>query len=192
MKGTVMKQLMLVIVCVAAAVMLGCVPSLQPLYSEKDPILLAPLAGTWVSENGKEKFTFKADEQEIKYEVTCTDEEGGTGKLEARLLRLGKHLFLDTTVSDLPEVKCAYPKCHLLPVHLFTKITIEGDVLRYATLDFGWIKKGIEQKKITLRHEAMKDMTFLTASTKELQEFVRAHADEKDAFQDSKELRRKK
>jgi hypothetical protein len=192
MKGTVMKQLMLVIVCAVAAVMLGCVPSLQPLYSDKDPILLAPLAGTWVAENGKEKFTFKADEQEVKYEVTCTDEEGGTGKLEARLLRLGKHLFLDTTVSDLPEVKCAYPKCHLLPVHLFTKITIEGDKLSYATLSFDWIKKCLDQKKLTLRHEAMKDMTFLTASTKELQEFVRAHADEKEAFQEPKELRRKK
>ena len=187
-----MKQWMLAAVCAVAAVMLGCVPSLHPLYLEKDPILLAPLAGTWVSENGKEKFTFKANEQETKYEVTCTDEEGGTGKLEARLLRLGKHLFLDTSVDDLPEVKCAYPKCHLLPVHLFTKIEIEGDVLRYATLSFDWIKKGIEQKKITLRHEITKDMTFLTASTKELQEFVRAHADEKDAFQEPKELRRKK
>lgn len=187
-----MKQLVLVIVCTVAAVMLGCVPSLQPLYLDKDPILLAPLAGTWVSESGKEKFTFKVNEQEIKYEATCTDEEGGTGKLEARLLRLGKHTFLDTTVSDLPEVKCAYPKCHLLPVHLFTKITIEGDVLRYATLDFGWIKNGIEKKKLTLRHEAMKDMTFLTASTKELQEFVLAHADEKEVFQEPRTLRRQK
>ncbi|MCX6899735.1 MAG: hypothetical protein NT105_13680 [Verrucomicrobia bacterium] len=187
-----MRHLMLFLTCAVAAVMLGCVPSLQPLYSEKDSILLAPLAGTWVSEDGKEKFTFKADEQEIKYEVTCTDESGGTGKLEAHLLRLGKHLFLDTTVNDLPEIKCAYPKCHLLPVHLFTKISIEGDVLHYATLDYGWIKKGIEQKKITLRHEAMKDMTFLTASTKELQEFVLVHADEKDAFQTPKELHRKK
>ncbi|MBI5686460.1 MAG: hypothetical protein HZC54_15415 [Verrucomicrobia bacterium] len=187
-----MRQLMLLVTCAVAAVMLGCVPSLQPLYSEKDPILLASLAGTWVSADSKEKFIFKADEQEIKYEVTCTDQEGGTGKLEARLLRLGKHLFLDTTVSDLPEVKCAYPKCHLLPAHLFTKIEIEGDVLRYATLHFDWIKKGLEQKKITIRHEAVKDMTFLTASTKELQEFVLAHAGEKDAFQEPKELRRQK
>lgn len=187
-----MRHLMLFLTCAVAAVMLGCVPSLQPLYSEKDSILLAPLAGTWVSEDGKEKFTFKADEQEIKYEVACTDENGATGKLEARLLRLGKHLFLDTAVNDLPEVKHPYPKCHLLPVHLFTKITIEGDVLRYATLDFEWIKNGIEKKKITIRHEAMKDMTVLTASTKELQEFVSAHADEKDAFQTPKELRRKK
>ncbi len=187
-----MRHLMLLVTCAAAAVMLGCVPSLQPLYLEKDPILLGSLAGTWVSTDGKEKFTFKADEQEIKYEITCTDQEGGTGKLEARLLRLGKHLFLDTSVNDLPEVKCAYPKCHLLPVHRFTKISIEGDVLRYATLDFGWIKNGIEKKKITIRHEATKDMTFLTASTKELQEFIRAHADDKEAFQEPKELRRQK
>lgn len=186
-----MRQMMLFLTCVAAAVMLGCVPSLQPLYSEKDPILLAPLAGTWVSEDGKDKFTFKADEQEIKYEITCVSEKG-TGKIEAHLLRLGTDLFLDTTVDDLSEVKNDYPKFHLLPVHLFTKISIEGDVLRFATLDYGWIKKGIEQKKITLRHEKLKDMTLLTASTQELQEFIRAHADEKEAFQDPKELRRQK
>ena len=186
-----MRHLMLFLTCAVAAVMFGCVPSLQPLYYDKDSIVLAPLAGTWVSEDGKEKFTFKANEAEIKYEVTCVSEKG-TGKLEAHLLRIGKHLFLDTTVDDLPEVKNDYPKFHLLPVHLITKISIEGDVLRYATLNFDWIKKGIEQKKITIRHEAMKDMTFLTASTKELQEFVRAHADEKDAFQEPKELRRQK
>lgn len=186
-----MKQLMLVIVCAVAAVMFGCVPSLQTLYSEKDPILLAPLAGTWVSEDGKDKFTFKANEQEIKYEIICVDEKG-TGKLEARLLRIGKHLFLDTTVNDLPDVKNDYPKFHLLPAHLFTKVSIEGDVLRYATLHIEWLKKGIEQKKITLRHEAVDDMIVLTAPTKELQDFIRAHADEKDAFQEPKELRRKK
>ena len=104
-----MRQVMLFLTCAAAAVMLGCVPSLQPLYSEKDPILLAPLAGTWVSEDGKDKFTFKADEQDIKYDITCIGEKG-SGKLEARLLRLGKHLFLDTTVNDLPDTKSDYPQ----------------------------------------------------------------------------------
>ena len=186
-----MRHLMLFLTCAAAAVMLGCVPSLQPLYLEKDPILLGPLAGTWVSEDGREKFTFKADEKEIKYDITCVCEKG-TGRIEAHLLRLDKQLFLDTTVADLPEVLNEYPKFHLLPAHLFTKISIEGDVLRYATLNIEWIKKGIEQKKITLRHETVNDMTVLTAPTRELQEFIRAHAGEKDAFQEPKELRRKK
>ena len=186
-----MRQVMLFLTCATAAVMLGCVPSLQPLYSEKDPILLAPLAGTWVSEDGKDKFNFKANEQDIKYEITCIGEKG-SGKLEARLLRLGKHLFLDTTVNDLPDTKNDYPKFHLLPVHLFTKISIEGDVLRYATLNVEWLKKVIEQNRATIRHETVNDMIVLTAPTGELQEFIRAHADEKESFQDTKELHRQK
>ena len=186
-----MRQVMLFLTCAAAAVMLGCVPSLQPLYSEKDPILLAPLAGTWVSEDGKDKFTFKADEPNTKYDVTCVSEKG-TGLIEARLLRLGQQIFLDTTVNDLPDTKNEYPKFHLVPVHLFTKISIEGDVLRYTTLNMEWIKKGVEQNKLVIRHETVNDTVLLTASTKELQEFVRAHADEKDAFQEPKELHRQK
>ena len=35
-------------------------------------------------------------------------------------------------------------------------------------------------------------MIVLTAPTRELQEFIRAHADEKEAFQEPKELHRQK
>lgn len=186
-----MRHIMLFLTCITAAVMLGCVPSLQPLYSDKDPILLPALAGTWASEDGKDTFTFKADDQDRKYDITCVSEKG-TGRIEGRLLRLGQQLFLDTTVNDLPDTKSDYAKFHLLPVHLFTKISVEGDVLKYATLNIEWIKKGIDQNKLTIRHETTKDLIVLTASTPELQEFIRAHADDKDAFQETKVLRRQK
>ncbi len=186
-----MRQVLLFLTCVTAAAMLGCVPSLQPLYSDKDPILLPPLAGTWVSDDGKDKFTFKADDQDRKYDITCVSEKG-TGQIEARLLRLGGQLFLDTTVTDLPDTKSEYPKFHLLPVHLFTRISVEGDVLKYATLNIEWIKKGFDRNKLTLRHESTKDLIVLTAPTAELQDFIRAHADDKDAFQETKVLRRQK
>ncbi|MCX7824007.1 MAG: hypothetical protein N2689_00425, partial [Verrucomicrobiae bacterium] len=85
-----------------------------------------------------------------------------------------------------------FAKIHMLPVHLFTKISLEGDTLRYATLKFDWVKQLRVDKKLAVRHEVQEDMTILTASTEELQDFLRKHAADPDAFQPPTELKRKK
>lgn len=185
-----MKQAMLTAVCVVAAVMFGCVPSLQPLATEKERVFEPKLVGTWAKADGKLSLKFEKGDDNA-YKVVATDENGDASKLEAGLLRLGNDLFFDTTVDDV-DLKGDFAKFHLLPVHLFTKITLNGDTLTYATLNFDWLKKLREEKKLTIRHEVMNDMVVLTAPTKDLQEFLRKNANNTDAFQKPTELKRKK
>ncbi|MBI5396432.1 MAG: hypothetical protein HZA91_14150, partial [Verrucomicrobia bacterium] len=125
------------------------------------------------------------------YAIAATDEEGAASKLDGFLVRLGNDLFFDTTVKDV-DLKGNFAKFHLLPAHLFTKITLNGDTLSYATLNFDWIKKQNEAKKLALRHEVIEDIVVLTAPTKELQEFLRKNAGNADAFQKPTELKRRK
>ncbi len=191
MKGPAMKRMMLVAVCAAAAVMFGCVPSLQPLYTGKDLVFEPKLIGTWASADNKQALAFNKGSDDKSYEVLATDENGAVSKLDAHLVRLGNDLFFDTTVKDA-DLKGDFAKFHLLPAHLFTKITLSGDTLTYAALNFDWIKKQNEAKKLALRHEVIEATVVLTAPTKELREFLRKNAGTADAFQTPVEFKRKK
>jgi hypothetical protein len=190
MKGIAMKRMMLAAVCILAAAMPGCVPSLQPIATEKDLVFELNLLGTWVEADGKSSFKFQKAAAGKGYEVIATNKEGNASKLEARLVRLGNDLFFDTTVRDL-DLKGSFAAFHLLPAHLFTKITLSGDTLSYATLNYNWVEKLGGEKKLAIRHETVKDLIVLTASTTELQQFLREHASDKDAFQTPIELKRK-
>lgn len=184
-----MKRMMLAAVCAVAAVMFGCVPSLQPLATEKELVFEPKLIGSWVKPDSRLSLTFEKGDNNT-YKIVATDENGDAAKLTAGLVRLGNDLFFNTTVEDV-DLKGDFAKFHLLPVHLFTKITLAGDTLTYATLNFDWIKKLREENKLTIRHEVMNDMVVLTGATKELQEFLRKNAANTDAFQKPTELRRK-
>jgi len=181
---------MLAAVCAAAAVMFGCVPSLQPLATEEEWVVEPKLVGTWVTPDSQLSLTFeKADNN--TYTVVATEGKSHVTKLVAGLIRLDDNLFCDTTVKDV-DLQGDLAKFHLLPVHLFTKITLANDTLTYATLNFDWLKKLREERKLALRHEMMNDGIVLTAPTKELQEFLRKHAGHPDAFQPPTALNRKK
>lgn len=185
-----MKRLMLATVCAVAAVMFGCVPSLQPLATEKEWVFEPKLIGAWAKADSKVSLRFEKGDDNA-YKVIATDESGNPAKLTAGLARIGDTLFLDTTVEDV-DLKGDFAKFHLLPVHLFTKITLAGDTLTYAPLNFDWLKKLREENKLAIRHEVMNDLVVLTAPTKELQEFLRKNTGNADAFQKPVELKRKK
>ena len=187
-----MRKTMLAATAVIAAAMLGCIPSLHSLFTDKDLVVEPALAGTWTSDDGKTKFTFKPKSDSKAYELVCEEKEHGTATLEARVGRIGKHLIADTAITDYDNlgIKTDIAKFHLVPTRLFTRIAIEGDTLRYATLNVEWLKKGIEEKKLTIAHALVNDMLVLTATTADLQAFLAKHADDSGAFQEPHDLKR--
>ncbi|MEK7404375.1 MAG: hypothetical protein AAB225_04645 [Acidobacteriota bacterium] len=159
------------------------VRSLHPLYEDKDLVFEPGLLGTW-AEKDSETWTFGRSGVNA-YELVCTEEGKVTGRLDARLVRLGKHLFLDLYPKDVDE-------SFTVPAHVFVKVRIEGDVLHVAILDPGWLRDALAQGKVRIPHVRLKpDDVLLTASTAELQGFVREHAEDEKAFPPAK-LRRKR
>jgi hypothetical protein len=73
---------------------------------------------------------------------------------------------------------------HVIPAHSFIRISLEGHVLRLGFFDLEWLKKNIEENKVSIKHERRDDMIVLTASTKELQEFVLLHWEEAFKFEE--------
>lgn len=175
----------------------GCVPSLQPLYTEQDLVTDSRIEGLWLEEEnlmtGKAKSTwnFLKVTDKPAYEVIVT-RDGRSSRFSAHLVKLGDKMFMDTYPLEMNlENVNEYYKMHFIKGHIFAKISIdEKNVLRVATLNYNWFANQYKDGKITLPHEEVENQIILTGSILELQQFVKEHAD--DAFGEPIVLRRKR
>jgi hypothetical protein len=161
----------------------GPIPSLHPLYTEKDLVFDPPLVGRWIGadSDGHDTLTFwKSGEKSYR---TIFSEKSTTIKYTVHLVRLGSFLFFDALPSDSPEGG-------FLPTHSFYRIQLEGDILSVAYLDEDWLKRMIGQGEVDIRHELVDNTIVLTASTRDLQEFIVKYADDAKAFPDPGRFRR--
>ena len=172
-----------------ALIMAGCVPSLHPLFTEKELVFDPALVGTWGKEDGEERWVFTRS-GEKGYTVEYT-QDGELRKFEGHLVQLGKFRFLDLYPEDM-DIKNETYKFHFIPAHTFSRIWIEGDDLRVALMEGDWLKRMIDAKSVSIAHERMEDLIVLTAPTAKLQELVLKHAEDSEAFPNPGEWQRRK
>ena len=184
MRTTIMLTIFAMVLFMAA-----CVPSLHPLFTEKDLVFDPALVGTWAEAGENETWTFQRTGDKV-YELTYT-ERGVPSKFVAHLVELGKFRFLDL-YPDEPEIKNDFYKWHLIPAHSFSRIKIEGDAVQIAMLSDEWLKTMLDQKKTNINHERIDSSIVLTAPTKKLQEFVLKYVEDAKAFGDWSEMHRLK
>ena len=165
----------------------GCfVLSVHPLYFEKDLVFESGLLGTWgekTHEKDLSELWIFEKTGDKSYRLTIRDEEDGEGMFEAHLLKLGDHLFMDLYPEE-PETGSEFYNMHVIPAHSFMRVSLEGHVLRLGFFDLEWLEKNIEESKVSIKHERRDDTIVLTASTKELQQFVLKHFEEAFEFQE--------
>jgi len=182
-------------VAVAAVVLLlaGCVRTLHPLYTKKDLTFDPALVGVWEPRDPdkEERWDFrKAGEK--AYTLIHTDENDRKGKLEAHLLELEGHRFLDLS-ADEPEETNVLQALVLQPVHMFMKVESIEPRLKLVIMNPGWLEDHLEEHPDALKHEDPEEGPGLvTASTKELQKFVLKHLDNEEAWGDPLEFLRVK
>jgi len=185
-----MRRRQILLVFGMALLVAGCVvPSLHPLFTEKDLVFDPALVGTWAEEDQEETWIFLKSGDKA-YDLIHTA-QGLPVKYQAHLGRLGEFRFLDVYPRE-PEVKNDFYKLHLIPVHTFWRIWMEGDLLRIAMLDPDWLKNMIAQKKVKIAHERLENRILLTASTQKLQKFVLQYAEDVKAFPDPGKFHRRK
>lgn len=192
---TVYKKYLLPLLLVIAALAQGCVvTSVHPLYTEKDVVFDKALLGEWDGGDGDEKWLFREGKDKA-YHLIIFDEKQ-TMEFEVRLVRLGSGTFMDMTPGEKTLEKMTdsiFLLLHYVPVHSFSKITLEGDALHLGWgIDPDWFKVHVEKSaKPEVRFEKDdRDMYLLTDNTSALQRFVRKHADETGFFGETDTLRR--
>src|ERR1051326_507293 len=132
-----MKNLSLLLTATAIAALLlgGCfVPSVNPLYTEKDLIFDPGLVGTWSEGNEAERQVFAPDGEKA-YRWTAVDKES-TNIFRAHLVQLGKDRFMDALlVRTSDEWKgVGRPAVVVRPAHIFFKVQVTNDTLRLDAL----------------------------------------------------------
>jgi hypothetical protein len=178
----------------AAALLVACVPSVNPFYTAKDVVTDPRLAGTWVEAGKKDKattWTF-ATATNKAYAVTLKDDEGKSGKFEGHLFKLGKELFLDLTPTEFKfdDQQAGLVGCAVIPGHLLFRVKLEDSKFFLAVCKPDWTQQFLEKNPAAIAHRVMDGGVILTAETAALQKFVRQHLGKDELFGDFGEYQR--
>lgn len=184
-----MRRLIAVCLVVLAA---GCAPSLSPVYTEKDLVFEPGLLGTWSTEKPEDGTWMVEQKGGNAYTVRFT-EKGKTGACRGHLVRLGGMLVMDLFPEGAEyEGLGDLTKVHTVPTHTVNRIWIEGDTVRYATLDGDRLKDLSAAGELAIPHTQTDGKILLTARPAELQAFLVKHASDPKLFSGPVVLKRKK
>jgi len=177
------------------SIVTGCVPSLNPIFTEKDVIYDPALVGTWGTDDQKEKWVFSKSGDNA-YKLRQTDSEGAKAEFDVRLVRLGDYKFLDLIVTNMDEKDFrmnGWAAFSLIPAHLVLQVHEIGPKLKISAMNPDWVKEWLEKNPKSIEHRRLNDDRYIfTASTKDLQKFVLQHAESEGLFGGSHELERRK
>lgn len=155
------------------ALVAGCVPSLQPLYTPDTIVFEPALVGTWGQTNKEDRWEFtKAGADH--YKLIHTDKEKHTGEFTAYLVQVKAQRFLDLYPEDSDAKLNELFAMHLVAAHTFLWVPQCGAALELAMMSPDTVKKLLTEKPATVKHEKIKDGYLLTAAPKELQAFLAA------------------
>jgi len=184
----------------------SCLNTLHPIFTEKDLAYDPKLIGTWSTEKQgtKERVVISnlATENSVElpgnisaikqkgYFIAYQDEHGDTKQYIAFLARIGKHLYFDYYPASKKEDRKLdeFFGIHFVRMHTSYRVEILNDgSFELSQLDGSYVKSLIDEKKIRISYEtdAEDDIT-ITASTKELQQYLLKYGDESSAYESAK------
>lgn len=158
----------------AVAVVAGCVPTMQPVYTEQDLVFDPAIVGFWRQKDSVATWDFtQAGEKE--YQLVYTDNEGRTGRFIARVANVGGVRFLDLFPIKEDLRSNEFYKFHLMPIHTVYVVKQTTPNLQLAGFDLNWLDKYLAQNPDALQHTTYNGQRLITASTPELQAFLLEH-----------------
>jgi hypothetical protein len=184
-----MKMRRFLAVLILGAIALGCIPSIHPLYTDKDVIFDPALLGVWGGQDTIFSWEFYSDDS-TSYTLIYTD-DSASSSFTVHLVLLDEHLFMDL-YPDEPECGTEFYNMYMVPTHAIARVFLQGDMLRLDALDMEWVEEMIEDSAYSIAHERLEnDAILITAGTADLQKLVLKGVDNRDAFAEGDELYRK-
>ena len=189
-----MKKRNLFAIAGVAVLLVACIPSVYPFYTDKDVVYDQHLTGEWLDNentNNVEVWTFERSTNNA-YKLTVVGSEK-TGEFTAHLFKLNQEQFLDLIPS-----KCDYaPSQHdlvqfsMFPGHVVARVAQLEPHLKLAFFDFDWLQKYLEKNPEAVGHHVEEERIVLTADTPALQAFVLKHMGTNELFKAYGEMVRK-
>lgn len=185
--------------------------SLNPLYNEEDLLEMPKVLGLWEDADEEKQFISFERLEDKKYvfkymeadKQTVIDVYSGnisadsinenlkvlkeqTISFEAGILEVGDHYFIDLYpyYAEGENDEEYYLWRNFIPTHAFLKFEWENEELVLYMFSYDRLQELFEQNRIRIRHQQFDDYIVITASTDELQKFIRKYADDEKAFED--------
>ncbi len=170
----------------------GCIPSLQPLYSEKDVVFDKGLVGSWSEKEDSAVWAFsKGDGQ--SYQLTI-EEKGNSSPFLVHLFKLDEQLYLDLYPGDKGFEdwnRETFFKAAVVPGHLFFKVGKIGEKFTIYAMQSEWLKQLLDKDATAVPHSKIaEDRLVFTGSTEEMQKFLRKYQDDHETWGDPAEFKR--
>ncbi len=190
-----MKTKTILFLAIMAIVLSSClVKSLHPFYTQKDVIFDKDLIGIWMDtdsatwefrQHSYQKSFLGKDTLTNSYEVIYRDKDKDSSRLIATLFKLKKRYYLDFYPMDDPNEDNGPASWHWIPAHSLANFYSWGkDNVTFSWYGEDWLEDLFKQNRIKIAHEETDKSYVLTASTEELQKFIRKYADEHDIMKD--------
>jgi hypothetical protein len=180
-----MRKLLLPLLTVAV-LLTACVPSLQPLYTPETLVFREELIGIWKEKpDDEDSWTFSKADNNV-YHLTIREKDASS-QFDARLVRLGEHHFLDLyPKSDALEAAKLgdFYRATLVPGHLIIKVKL-GAKLEMQLTQPNNLDKMLKADPKALAHTYIdSDRLLITATTADLQAFIKKHAESNELWAD--------
>jgi len=105
----------------------------------------------------------------------------GPRVFDVQVGRVAGALFLDLSPGGLTESPRLDRKM-MIPAHWFWRAVLDGDRLELTPLDAGWLGTQIDSGRVNLSHVMQGESMILTATSRELQDFIGRFAQDTAAF----------
>jgi len=179
----------------------SCIPSLYPLYRDKDLLFDTRLLGLFNTEGNMigdiggdtwefEKLDWQAENKSGSdwdkfrsgktYKLIAL-EDGKNAEFAAHLIKLGKNFYLDFFPVKY-NIEHVMLDMQLIPAHIFGKIEFVDNNIVMNWFDGEFLTNLIDSNKVKISHKMLENSILLTANTEELQKFVRKYGDNTRAF----------
>jgi len=187
----------------AFAALSSClVSSLHPFYKEKDKKYDATLMGTWIDgdnciwniqPNMVSTGFMEPQVEDGSYKITYYEEEDRVSVLTTVLFQLNGLNYVDF-MPDLNEdhFNADMTGFHHIPVHTLARVQYCQDSILLYWYGDEWLNELFEENRIRLKHETVEyhdyDRQVLTASTDELQKFIKKYANDPKTNEEVEQL----
>ncbi|WP_295128897.1 hypothetical protein [uncultured Chitinophaga sp.] len=181
----------------------SCLTTLYPLFKPEDLTFDDRLLGNWGTGSSGDVVTFERGSQQLfselpaglqflagkAYLVTSRDNEGEIRqRYYAFLFRIDGNLYMDYYPAATPEIQTYSPfyVAHFVRLHSLYKFKMDNpQTFEIKQFDSGYMSELINNKQVRIRHERNADGGILiTASTAELQDYVKKYGDVPGAYED--------
>ena len=188
-----MKRSMVFIIMLTLISMTGClVSSLHHFFKQKDIIYDSVMVGTWIDGDSCiwtiEPNTFKEiiwgeKKMDSTYNIVYYEDEHSKAELIGTLFQLNGVSYVDFVPDpDGDHSSSDVTSWHHISVHTLARVQYCKDSIMMYWYGDEWLNQLFEQNRIRIKHETVESLDYdrhvLTASTDELQKFIRKYAND--------------